>query len=150
MSLPRCTYGGRGARREGGRDGLLHIFTAPFSRRPSIAITHREEDAAVPHGHITSLAVLRTYRKCGIATKLMQASRKSRREGGREGGKEGKTRLMLSTFAHQNSHLFLQIYAHGNTERCMVETFDAQYVSLHVRKSNRAAIHLYTQTLGYE
>ena len=35
----------------------------------------REEDAAVPHGHITSLAVLRTHRKCGIATRLMQASR---------------------------------------------------------------------------
>lgn len=36
------------------------------------------------------------------------------------------------------------------TERCMKESFDAEYVSLHVRKSNRAAIHLYTQTLGYE
>ena len=36
------------------------------------------------------------------------------------------------------------------TERCMEEAFDAEYVSLHVRKSNRAAIHLYTQTLGYE
>ena len=32
----------------------------------------------------------------------------------------------------------------------MEECFDAEYVSLHVRKSNRAAIHLYTQTLGYE
>ncbi len=36
------------------------------------------------------------------------------------------------------------------TERCMEESFAAEYVSLHVRKSNRAAIHLYTQTLGYE
>jgi ribosomal protein S18 acetylase RimI-like enzyme len=35
----------------------------------------REEDAQIPHGHITSLAVLRTHRKCGIATRLMQASR---------------------------------------------------------------------------
>ena len=47
----------------------------------------------MPHGHITSLAVLRTYRKCGIATKLMQASRKSQEEGGREAreAREGRT-----------------------------------------------------------
>lgn len=45
---------------------------------------------------------------------------------------------------------FTNTRTYANIERCMVETFDAQYVSLHVRKSNRAAIHLYTQTLGYE
>ena len=32
----------------------------------------------------------------------------------------------------------------------MVETFGAQYVSLHVRVSNKAAIHLYTRTLGFD
>lgn len=31
----------------------------------------------------------------------------------------------------------------------MVETFGAQYVSLHVRVSNQAAIHLYRDTLGF-
>ncbi|KAJ7326063.1 N-alpha-acetyltransferase 10 [Desmophyllum pertusum] len=31
----------------------------------------------------------------------------------------------------------------------MVECFNAQYVSLHVRKSNRAALHLYNKTLGF-
>ena len=31
-----------------------------------------DEKTDVPHGHITSLAVLRTHRKCGIATKLMR------------------------------------------------------------------------------
>jgi ribosomal protein S18 acetylase RimI-like enzyme len=31
----------------------------------------------------------------------------------------------------------------------MEEVFEAEYVSLHVRKSNRAAFHLYTETLGY-
>lgn len=31
-----------------------------------------EEDATPAHGHITSLAVLRTHRKCGIATNLMK------------------------------------------------------------------------------
>ena len=30
--------------------------------------------------------------------------------------------------------------------RYMVDNFNAQYLSLHVRKSNRAAIHLYTDT----
>lgn len=31
----------------------------------------------------------------------------------------------------------------------MQEVFDAEYVSLHVRKSNRAAFHLYSVTLRY-
>ena len=35
-------------------------------------------------------------------------------------------------------------------ELAMVETFGAQYVSLHVRVSNKAAIHLYTRTLGFD
>jgi len=59
-------------------------------------------------GHITSLAVLRTHRKRGIATMLMQCSQQE-----------------------------------------MYEVFAANYVSLHVRKSNRAAFHLYTKTLAY-
>jgi N-alpha-acetyltransferase 10/11 len=68
-----------------------------------------EEEAAIPHGHITSLAVLRTHRKRGIATALMRAS-----------------------------------------QLCMQEAFSADHVSLHVRKSNAGAFHLYTRTLGYE
>ena len=36
-----------------------------------------EEDAAETHGHITSLAVLRTHRKLGIATKLMTAAQRA-------------------------------------------------------------------------
>lgn len=32
----------------------------------------------------------------------------------------------------------------------MVETFQAQYVSLHVRVSNNAALRLYRDTLGFE
>jgi peptide alpha-N-acetyltransferase len=32
----------------------------------------------------------------------------------------------------------------------MVETFNAQYVSLHVRVSNVAALHLYRDTLGFQ
>lgn len=36
------------------------------------------------------------------------------------------------------------------TELAMVETFGAVYVSLHVRVSNKAAIHLYSKTLGFD
>ena len=32
----------------------------------------------------------------------------------------------------------------------MEDSFAAHYVSLHVRASNRAALHLYMDTLGYE
>eukprot|EP01089_Gocevia_fonbrunei_P013894 TRINITY_DN3671_c0_g1_i1.p1 TRINITY_DN3671_c0_g1~~TRINITY_DN3671_c0_g1_i1.p1 ORF type:complete len:255 (-),score=68.68 TRINITY_DN3671_c0_g1_i1:6-770(-) len=60
------------------------------------------------HGHITSLAVLNSHRKLGLATKLMQQAARS-----------------------------------------MVETYDAVFVSLHVRRSNRAALHLYQTTLGF-
>lgn len=71
-----------------------------------------EDEATSPsevHGHITSLAVLRSHRKLGLATKLMLAA-----------------------------------------EADMRECFGAKYVSLHVRRSNRAAIHLYTETLKFE
>ena len=37
----------------------------------------REEEAAETHGHITSLAVARTHRKLGLATKLMQSAREA-------------------------------------------------------------------------
>ena len=68
-----------------------------------------EEESSVVHGHITSLAVLRSYRKMGLARRLMHC-------------------------AHE----------------AMKETFEAEYASLHVRKSNTAAKHLYVETLGYE
>ncbi|CAG8473084.1 3071_t:CDS:2 [Ambispora leptoticha] len=65
-----------------------------------------EEDTDDPHGHITSLSVMRTYRRLGIAEKLMTQSQKA-----------------------------------------MLEVFNARYVSLHVRRSNRAALQLYQDTL---
>ncbi|KJZ76822.1 N-terminal acetyltransferase A complex catalytic subunit ard1 [Hirsutella minnesotensis 3608] len=70
-----------------------------------------EEEPAdgVPHGHITSLSVMRTHRRLGIAEKLMRQS-----------------------------------------QLAMVETFQAKYVSLHVRVSNVAARHLYEDTLGFK
>lgn len=67
-----------------------------------------EDENKPPSGHITSLAVLRTHRKCGIATALMRRSQVE-----------------------------------------MEHVFGAHFVSLHVRKSNRAAFHLYNETLQY-
>jgi N-alpha-acetyltransferase 10/11 len=74
-------------------------------------LSKMEEDERSPpkHGHITSLSVLRTHRKRGIATSLMRRSQQE-----------------------------------------MEDVFKAEYVSLHVRKSNKAAFHLYSQTLAYE
>jgi N-alpha-acetyltransferase 10/11 len=70
-----------------------------------------EEDPpdGVQHGHITSLSVMRTHRRLGIAEKLMRLS-----------------------------------------QRAMAEVYNANYVSLHVRMSNNAALHLYRDTLGFE
>eukprot|EP01135_Chromosphaera_perkinsii_P010598 Nk52_evm1s2189 gene=Nk52_evmTU1s2189 len=68
-----------------------------------------EEESSDPHGHITSLAVMRSCRRLGIAAKLM-----------------------------------------GQASLEMVDNFGAKYVSLHVRKSNRAALHLYKDTLGFD
>jgi len=61
-----------------------------------------------PHGHVTSISVLRSYRRLGLAKKLMIQS-----------------------------------------QEAMVKIYRASYVSLHVRKSNRAALGLYRDTLGF-
>ncbi|KAL1897430.1 N-terminal acetyltransferase A complex catalytic subunit ard1 [Sporothrix stenoceras] len=73
-----------------------------------LAKMEEEPTDGVQHGHITSLSVMRTHRRLGIAEKLMRQA-----------------------------------------QLAMVETFGAHYVSLHVRVSNRAAIHLYCDTLGF-
>jgi peptide alpha-N-acetyltransferase len=67
-----------------------------------------EPSDGVAHGHITSISVMRTHRRLGLAEKLMRQS-----------------------------------------QRAMAETFAAHYVSLHVRMSNTAALHLYRDTLGF-
>jgi ribosomal protein S18 acetylase RimI-like enzyme len=50
--------------------------SVPCNRFVVSSILYSEEEDPEPHGHITSLAVLRTYRKTGLATKLMNLSRK--------------------------------------------------------------------------
>ena len=87
---------------------LLYVAEDHKGKAVGYVLAKMEEDDVPPHGHITSLSVLRTHRKCGLATKLMASS-------------------------HER----------------MVETFDAHHVALHVRRSNRAAFHLYSQTLNY-
>ncbi|KAJ3741445.1 acyl-CoA N-acyltransferase [Lentinula detonsa] len=68
-----------------------------------------EEKGGDIHGHVNSISVLRSYRRLGLAKRLM----------------------MLSQDA-------------------MYSVYKAKYVSLHVRKSNLAAIGLYRDTLGFE
>ncbi|PIL36978.1 hypothetical protein GSI_00670 [Ganoderma sinense ZZ0214-1] len=60
------------------------------------------------HGHVTSISVLRSYRRLGLAKRLMIQS-----------------------------------------QEAMATVYKAAYVSLHVRKSNRAALGLYRDTLGF-
>ncbi|RVX68850.1 N-terminal acetyltransferase A complex catalytic subunit ard1 [Exophiala mesophila] len=74
-----------------------------------LAKMEEEPTDGIQHGHITSLSVMRTHRRLGIAEKLMRMS-----------------------------------------QRAMAEVFNADYVSLHVRMSNVAALHLYRDTLGFE
>uniref|UniRef100_A0A8H7Y0Z5 N-acetyltransferase domain-containing protein n=1 Tax=Psilocybe cubensis TaxID=181762 RepID=A0A8H7Y0Z5_PSICU len=66
------------------------------------------EPGKEPQGHVTSISVLRSYRRLGLAKKLMLQS-----------------------------------------QEAMSKVYRARYVSLHVRKSNRAALGLYRDTLGF-
>ncbi|EER17386.1 N-acetyltransferase subunit ARD1, putative [Perkinsus marinus ATCC 50983] len=90
---------------------LLYVAEDTDRKIVGYVLAKMEEDAGSepPNGHITSLAVLRSHRKLGIATRLMKAALKA-----------------------------------------MHETFDAEYVSLHVRVSNTAALTLYRDTLGFK
>jgi len=74
-----------------------------------LAKMEEEPSDGIPHGHITSLSVMRTHRRLGLAEKLMRQSQKA-----------------------------------------MVETFGAKYVSLHVRVSNKAALRLYRDSLQFK
>merc|ERR1712087_142014 len=88
---------------------LLHVAEDSKKRIVGYVLAKMEEESAEVHGHITSLAVLRSHRKMGLAAKLMTAA-----------------------------------------QEAMQEVFHAEYVSLHVRKSNRAAFALYSSTLQFK
>ena len=53
---------------------LLHVAEAGNGRIVGYVLAKLDEDSTTTHGHITSLAVLRTHRKLGIAAKLMTAA----------------------------------------------------------------------------
>ena len=58
----------------------------------------------------------------------------------------------ITSLAVKRSHrrLGLAQKLMDQTARAMVETFNAKYVSLHVRKSNRAALNLYKTCLKFQ
>merc|ERR1711915_322632 len=56
---------------------LLFVAEDYNSKIVGYVLAKMEEDAEVAHGHITSLAVLRSHRKLGLATKLMRAAQGS-------------------------------------------------------------------------
>lgn len=58
----------------------------------------------------------------------------------------------ITSLAVRRSHrrLGLAQKLMDQSARSMVECFNAKFVSLHVRKSNRAAYILYAKTLGFE
>ncbi|KAL9685366.1 hypothetical protein QQ045_022816 [Rhodiola kirilowii] len=88
---------------------LLYVAEDYNGKIVGYVLAKMEEESSECHSHITSLAVLRTHRMLGIATKLMTAA-----------------------------------------QNAMEQVFGAEYVSLQVQKSNRAAFNLYTQTFGYK
>lgn len=59
---------------------LLHVAEDYNGQIVGYVLAKMEEDAAEPHGHITSLAVARTHRKLGLASKLMQSAHKAMAE----------------------------------------------------------------------
>ena len=53
---------------------LLYVAEDAKGKVVGYVLAKMEEDEDPAHGHITSLSVLRTHRKCGLATKLMTSS----------------------------------------------------------------------------
>lgn len=93
---------------------LLYVAEADDGKIVGYVMAKMEDDEdnqkdGQIHGHITSISVLRSHRKLGIATKLMKA-----------------------------------------TEYAMMTIYGAEYCSLHVRVTNRAAISLYRDVLGFK
>lgn len=114
----------------------------------------REEEATEVHGHITSLAVARTHRKLGVATKLMEAARASHTHSSCFLIIVLQTRTSFRTSEIGDLCEYWQcptcIGASFVADRAMEEVFGSVYASLHVRVMNKGAFHLYTETLGYQ
>lgn len=112
----------------------------------------RDEDATEdPHGHVTSISVLRNYRRLGLANKLMQLSRASFMcaRVGRECLPGAVHRVDLPAQSRRRDSAADTACSH-RAEHAMKTVYGASMVSLHVRKTNRAALALYKDTLGFE
>ena len=91
---------------------LLHVAEDHNGKIVGYVLAKLEDEEVKQNeiqGHITSISVLRTYRRLGVASKLM-----------------------------------------NHAINMMQEYFDADFVSLHVRVSNRPALHLYHKNLGFD
>ncbi|ODN80183.1 N-terminal acetyltransferase A complex catalytic subunit Ard1 [Cryptococcus wingfieldii CBS 7118] len=89
---------------------LSYVAVDPKGRIVGYILAKMEEEPSEePSGHVTSISVLRPYRRLGLANKLMKQS-----------------------------------------QEAMVAHYNAHHITLHVRKSNRAAISLYRDSLGFE
>uniref|UniRef100_A0A2K6S0A6 N-terminal amino-acid N(alpha)-acetyltransferase NatA n=1 Tax=Saimiri boliviensis boliviensis TaxID=39432 RepID=A0A2K6S0A6_SAIBB len=58
----------------------------------------------------------------------------------------------ITSLAVKRSHWHLSLAQKlmVQASRAMIENFNAKYISLRVRKSNRAALHLYSNTLNFQ
>ena len=91
---------------------LLHVAEDHNGKIVGYVLAKLEDEDIKPgevQGHITSISVLRTYRRLGVASKLM-----------------------------------------NHALNMMQEYFDADFVSLHVRVSNRPALQLYHNNLEFD
>lgn len=59
---------------------LLYVAEDYNKKIVGYVLAKMEEDTGEVHGHITSLAVLRSHRKMGVASKLMRASQRAMEE----------------------------------------------------------------------
>ena len=91
---------------------LLHVAEDHNGKIVGYVLAKLEDEDVKPNeiqGHITSISVLRTYRRLGVASKLM-----------------------------------------NHAINMMQEYYDADFVSLNVRVTNRPALHLYHNNLGFD
>ncbi|KDD76911.1 hypothetical protein H632_c70p4 [Helicosporidium sp. ATCC 50920] len=96
-----------------------------------------EEDATEVHGHITSLAVARTHRKLGLATKLMEASNMAMKQvfGAKFSslhvrvGNRGALHLYQDTLGYQIQDREAKYYADGEDAFDMRKMFSSEATS---------------------
>lgn len=58
--------------------------------------------------------------------------------------------LLASVLFHGGAFCMFLLLDALHADKAMEEVFGAKYVSLHVRETNKVAVHLYTQTLCYQ